>query len=278
MKNRKDFPIQSILFFYLICFLFRTVEYFFIRTDQSIIGEAFIHKLIGIFLFVIAVKILQYKWRDLGYCTERAILSVCFGLLLGVFVFGVAYGTELIMQMSAGNFPSLQFYVTSYAIQGNRGMQDGAIFILICILGNIINVIMEESVFRGLFVRLMEEKYSFALACIFSSILFGIWHIVQPLRNVLDGQQSFNGAMLSGLLLVVTSTLVGIQYAMLFKATGSLWLGMAMHFVNNAIINLLHVVTVTGFDELQTIRIAIAQTLSFIIALVIFRKRENKIK
>lgn len=270
MQNAKQHPIRFILLFYFVCFFFRAVEYLFIRTDQSIIGEAFIHKLIGIFLLAAAIRIIQYRWRDIGFCVDRTVRDICLGLILGGIVFTVAYGVEIIMQMSAGNAPSLQFYVTSYAIQGNRGMQNGAIFILVCILGNIINVIMEEGVFRGLFVRLTEEKYSFAKACIFSSVLFGFWHIAQPVRNVLDGQQSIPGAVMAGLLLVVTSTLMGIQLAMLFKITGSLWTGMAAHFVNNAIINLLHVVTVTGYDELQTVRIAIAQTLSFVIVLVLF--------
>jgi len=57
---------------------------------------------------------------------------------------------------------------------------------------------------------------------------------------------------------------------MLFKMTGVLWVGLAAHFVNNVIVNLLHVVTASGVDELQTVRITIAQTLSFIAVLIIF--------
>jgi hypothetical protein len=190
VQKLKQRPLLFILLFYFICFLFRDVEYLFIRTDQSIIGEAFIHKLIGIFLLAAAIRLLQYRWRDIGLCAAKAGHGICLGLLLGAVVFAVAYGTEIIMQISAGNAPSLRFYVTSYAIQSNRGMQEGIIFILICIMGNIINVVMEEGVFRGLFVRLAEEKYSFATACIFSSLLFGFWHLAQPIRSVLDGRTS----------------------------------------------------------------------------------------
>lgn len=270
MQNAKQQPVRFVLLFFAVCFVFRIIEYMFIRTDQGIIGEAFIHKLIGIFMLAMAVKLLQYAWADIGLRAQQIIRHIFLGLLLGGVVFTVAYVTEILMQMFAGNTPTLQFYVTSYAIQGNRGMQDGTIFILMCIVGNIINVVMEEGVFRGLFLRLMEEKYSFAKACIFSSVLFGVWHIAQPLRNAIDGTQSLMGAIMSGLLLVVTSTLLGIQYSMLYKITGSLWAGMAAHFVNNAIINLLHVVTTAGVDELQTVRITIAQTLSFIIVLIFF--------
>jgi len=278
MRNAKQHPITYILLIYLICFLFRAIEYLFFRTDQSIIGEAFVHKLIGIGLLALVVRQLQYGWRDIGFRTAQKTRGICFGLLFGSAVYAVAYGAEIIMQISAGNAPALRFYVTSYSIQGNQVMQDGATFILICMLGNIINVVMEEGIFRGLFVRLAEEKYSFAIACIFSSMLFGFWHIAQPVRNVLDGVQSLSGAFMMGLMLVATSALGGIQYVMLSKITGALWVGMAAHFVNNAIINLLHVVTATGSDEMQTIRIAIAQTLSFIIVFVLFLFHCNRSK
>jgi membrane protease YdiL (CAAX protease family) len=86
---------------------------------------------------------------------------------------------------------------------------------------------------------------------------------------------------MSGILLVTTSTLLAIQYCMLFKVTGSIWAGMAAHFVNNASVNLLHVSAATGIDQLQTARIAIAQSLSFAVVLVFFllylrRKKQGR--
>lgn len=281
LRNGKAHPIRFISLLYVLCLVFRGIEYFVIRTDQSIVGEAFVHKLIGIALLAVAIWILQYNWADIGFCPEQAIKGTLLGLLLGGGAFAVAYGAELFIQAASGNTPIFQFYVTSYAIQGNRGMQEGFLFILICIVGNIINVVMEEGVFRGLFLRLMEEKHSFVKSCLFSSILFGVWHIVQPVRNVLDGEQSVIGALMSGILLVTTSTLLAIQFCMLLKITGSIWAGTAAHFVNNVSINLLHVSTATGVDQLQTVRIAIAQTLSFVVVLVLFllyirRKKRTK--
>ena len=279
MINIKKHPIRLILLFYFICFAFRFIEYIFIRTDESIIGEAFIHKLIGIALLAVAIRLLQYKWSDIGLRARSAIKGIISGLLFGGVVYAIAYCSEILMQISAGNTPSLQFYVTSYTAQGNRAMQNGVLFILICIVGNIINVVMEEGIFRGLFVRVAEEKYSLMKACLLSSFLFGIWHIMQPLRNVLDGAQSPMGAFMLGLMLVGTSMLGGIQYVLLYKLTESLWVGMAAHFVNNTIVNLLHIATVSGVDELQTVRITIASTLSFIVVLIAFlykKRKENR--
>lgn len=267
-------PIRYVLTIYLLCFIFRAIEYLFIRTDQSIIGEAIIHKLLGIVVLGIAVWCLQYHWRSVGFAANSALRGIALGLGLGCGVMFLGYGVELLLLSNGGEAFSLRFYPTSYAVQGNRALQDGLWFVVLCIVGNIINVVMEEGIFRGLFMRMIEEKHTFLKACIVSSILFGLWHIAQPIRNLLDGEQSLVGAAMTALLLVGTSALGGIQYCMLVKITGSLWAGMAAHFVNNTSVNLLHVVTITGVDEMQAIRITIAQTLSFITVLVIFIVRK----
>ncbi len=270
MLNIKQRPIVFILLFFFVCSVFRAIEYFVIRTDQSIIGEAFLHKLIGIGLLAAAIHFLGLRWSDIGFRAESALKGVCYGLVFGVAVFAVAYSVEMLINYLAGNMPSLQFYLTSYTVDGNRAMQGGVTFILICILGNVINVIMEEGIFRGLFIRLAEQKYSFLKACIIASLLFGFWHIAAPVRNVVDGVQSPMGAFMMGLMLVGTSILAGIQYVMLYKMTGALWVSMALHFVNNTSVNLLHVVTTSGADEMQTIRLTITGTISFIIVFVMF--------
>ena len=48
---------------------------------------------------------------------------------------------------------------------------------------------------------------------------------------------------------------------------------MADHSFNNTIINLLHVITISGADELQVISISIGQSVSFLIVLFIYWKR-----
>ncbi len=269
-------PIPFIFMFYVLCFAFRAMEYFLLRTDQSIIGEAFIHKLAGIFLLAAGASFFRYSWTEIGFSSQKVFRGILLGALLGIVVFAAGYGGEILMQWASGNSPVLKLYVSSYSITGNRSMEHGLLFLLICVAGNIINVIMEEGVFRGLFIRLSEERHSFPAACILSSVLFGIWHIMQPVRNAIDGSQSMGGAFMAGLVLVVTSTLLGIQFCMLCRLTGALWAGMAAHFVNNTTVNLLHVVTASGVDELLPIRITIAQTLSFLIVLCFYISRYKK--
>lgn len=266
--NTKWKTTITILVIYLICFAFRALEYFVIRTDQTFLGEAFIHKLIGIGLLILAIKVFRYSFAEVGFKTGKAFYDILKGLAFGLATFFIAYGVELIIVASTGNLKGLELYVSAYSVDGNVGHQTDFYFFVICIVGNIINVLMEEGVFRGLFQRMLNSHYKFVIAAIIASVLFGVWHIMSPLRNYLDGNQSLGGFIAQSCLLIGTSALVGFKFAMMGKLTGNLYMAMGDHFVNNTIVNILHVVSNSEADQFQVIRITIAQSLSFTVILI----------
>lgn len=258
-------PLLTVLAIWGLCIIFRCIEYFIIRTDKTIIGEAILHKIAGIAVLCIVSKMLSFSLEYLGFTRKDAIKHLFMGLLFGAAVFILGYGTEMLFAALQGNFQSLQLYVSSYAIDKNIGNQTGLLFFLICVTGNIVNVVMEEGVFRGLFQKVLQQKYSFTAAAIIASLFFGLWHIVGPIRNYADGISSMGGMVANILMLVITSSIGGIKFAMITRLTGSLYMAMGDHFVNNTIVNILHVMTFTGADELMVVRIAIAQTISFLV-------------
>lgn len=278
MNTTQKNPIRFILLFFVAALTARVADSLLLRTDESIIGELFTHKLLGIILMGWAIYHLRIKWRDIGFNSKRFGKGILIGLGLGILVYTIAYAAEYIAELASGESPSLQFFTTTYNVTGNTEMQSGVFFVLICIAGNIINVIMEDGVFRGLFLRITKDKLSFAKSMLISSALFGIWHGIMPLRNYLTGEQSGGGAMMSALMLVLTSFIFGIVLCLLCKTEGSLWAGMTIHFINNASVNLLHIVTSSGTDNMQTIRITIAQTILFIIVVVWYVKKAIKQK
>ena len=157
---------------------------------------------------------------------------------------------EIAVLLSQGNFLGLDFYVSAYSVNGNIGQQRGFLF-------------------------LFERKYSFIKAALFSSLLFGFWHIMAPFRSLLDGEMSLTGFWINSLILVLTSFLIGLQFALMAKMTGSLYMGMAVHFVNNTVVNLLHVLSKNGTDPLLSLRITVAQTLSFLVLLIYYQTRKR---
>lgn len=281
MNNQRHF-LRSVMAVYFLCFLFRIIEYFVVRTDSTIFGEAFIHKIIGIIILFAVTYIFSYTKKDIGFARSGKVKKLLWGLCLGAVFYSLSYVLEIMLLQRAGNFKRLEMYVTSYSVNGNIGNHKELIFFLICIIGNVINVVMEEGVFRGLFQKILEQKYKFITSAIIASVLFGVWHVVGPIRSYSDGLSSTNQLIINILILVFSSTLVGFKYALLTKLTGSIYMAIGDHFVNNTIINMLHVISTTGADELQVLRISIAQSVSFLAVLVFYlvcKKRlvkENK--
>ena len=274
IKGRKIWSV--VIFTYVLCYGFRIFEYFVLRTDQTWVGEAIVHKLIGIVILIVVAKSAKFNASQIEFVKEKVFTNIIKGLLFGCAVFLIAYVTEIFIVISQGKIHSVQFYVSAYDVNRNIGYQTELLFFVICIVGNIVNVVMEEGIFRGLFQKLLEQKYSFVASAIISSILFGFWHMMGPIRNYADGAMSLNGMIAYMAMLGITSALVGFKFTLLSKMTGSLYMAMGDHFVNNTIVNLLHVVSDTGADELMFVRVSIAQAISFIIVLIWYMKTQKR--
>ena len=264
--NKKYIPIFLIGFF-LILYALRLMDAFILRTDQGPIGELFTHKIIGIVLLVAVVYFLRLKWVDVGFKWNLFGRGILIGIAIAAPAYITAYVVEIIIAAVQGKSPSFQFYATSYNITGNTSLSGGIWIIFIVIIGNIINVIMENSIFSGIMISVGEKRHSFFFANgFYSSFLFGLWHSMMPLRNYVDGSQSLTGAVLTALMFLGSSFLFSVQLGMQFKqANSSLWDGMTVHFINNVSVNLFHVVFTNGTDSNPTMRLAIAQTIMFII-------------
>ena len=268
MINTKRKALSVVLIIYLICFMFRILEYFILRTDRTFWSEAFIHKLIGIAVLFVVIKHFDFTFKEIGFTKSKTILYILKGLTFGLVIFVLAYSAEILVLALHGNFKTLALYVSAYSVDGNIGHQTALVFFAICIIGNIINVVMEEGMFRGLFPKLLEHKYTFIISAVIASVLFGIWHIMAPIRDYYDGTMSMSGFIANSVMLVITSALVGFKFAIMTKLTGNLYMAMGDHFVNNTTVNILHVISTSGTDELMILRISIAQSVSFIIVLI----------
>lgn len=70
---------------------------------------------------------------------------------------------------------------------------------------------------------------------------------------------------------------MGIKWGVLYRMTGNIWIGLGDHLFNNTVAtNMLHVISPTGADELQIVRIMAAQLLSFAFVLAAYRGRNKK--
>ena len=248
-----------------------------LRMDETFFGENFINKLFGIFILWLTLRILQWKWNEIGFTGNGLVRGLVLGFLLAAVVFFVAYAIEAIILKAQGNTVQFGFFTMGFSLTGVAEIHRGIGFILMCVFFNIVNVIMEEGTFRGLFYKILRTDHAAKAAVLIQALLFGIWHVVTPLHNLIDGDINLIGFIGLSIGYIVLAGIMGIKWALMYRMTGSLYAGMADHFFNNCIAtNLLHLSTESGTDELMIVRVLIAQLLSFAVVAAFWMRRKNR--
>ena len=278
-KNIKCKSTNLCMIIFTFCLLVRFVEYFFIKTDQTVIGENVLHKVVGIILLALVLKRVNLSWSNIGFQRDGFVSGILKGLLLGSVCFAVSFGLELGILALQGNSAHLEIYISSFSLTGSQIKNTDFVFFLLCVLFNIVNVWMEEGVFRGLFIRTLSETKPFMQANYIAAFLFGVWHIVMPIRSCINGEMSFAAMILMGIGYIILAEIMGIKWGILYRITGNLWAGLGDHLFNNTVAtNMLHVVSLKGADELQIVRIMAAQVISFAVVLAIHTYRTTKVR
>ncbi|MFG6357179.1 MAG: CPBP family intramembrane metalloprotease [Acetatifactor sp.] len=276
-RNTKYKSANLCIAIFMLCLAVRFVEYFLIETDKTIIGENVFHKSVGIILLTLALKRIKLSWSDIGFQRNGFVSSTLKGLLLGSVCFTVSYGVELAILALQGNPAHLEIYISGFSLTGSPLRNTDFIFFMLCVVFNVINVWMEEGVFRGLFIKILAETKPFMQANFIAAFLFGIWHIVMPIRSYIDGEMSLAAMVMLGIGYIILAGIMGIKWGLLYRVTGNIWVGLGDHLLNNTVAtNMLHVVSQEGADELQIVRIMVAQIISFAFVLAIYRRKKRK--
>ncbi len=272
-KIRKN-PVAAVWIIFGILILVHGFEAIAVRMDETVAGENFINKIFGILVIFFVLRILGWKWRDIGFTGRNFARCIGTGLLLALVSFALAYSVEILILKLQGHDIELGVFTTGFSLTGASEIRKGAGFIIVCIFFNIINVIMEEGTFRGLFYRIVKISRPKSYALYLQAILFGIWHIVTPLHNLIDGDIGVGAFIALGIGYIILAGMMGIKWGLLYRLTGSLYAGMADHFFNNCIAtNLLHVLTEESIDEMMIVRVLIAQLMSFALIWVLWTKK-----
>ena len=172
-RNTKYKPDHLCIAIFTLCLSVRFVEYFLIETDNTAIGENVLHKVVGIIILALVLKRVNLSWSDIGFQRNGFASGILKGLLLGSVCFIISYGLELAIFILQGNPAHLEMYISSFSLTGSQIKNTDFVFFLLCVLFNMINVWMEEGVFRGLFIRQSHLCRRILLPHFY--LVFGIW-------------------------------------------------------------------------------------------------------
>lgn len=113
--------------------------------------------------------------------------------------------------------------------------------------------IVEEMVFRGIMMTVIEKRFHKKIAIIVPSLLFGLVHIIGMKMDIL-----------SAILVIFAGTMVGIMFSLIASETKSIWNSAIVHAVWNIVIVGGIISIGTEFDE-YSLYSYILNTKSFIL-------------
>jgi membrane protease YdiL (CAAX protease family) len=189
---------------------FRTLK----QSELEIPFSITVVTLIGIALSVAASVLLvglvfrRLTLAEIGFRPapiQWVLLAAGIAIPLAVVRIAVAAGVVLLWPESAAGAEAVGQMLSS----GTDPIAIGMLFLLVGILGPL----YEETLFRGFFFSWMRNRWSFWPAAIFSSALFGIFHL-----NIPQGVSAF---------------ILGLALAWLFEKSRSLWPSIMLHVVTN---------------------------------------------
>lgn len=276
--RRTSNTLIKIAVLFCLCSLVEYIEFLFVRTDQTIFADNIGTKIFCILAIVFMLNHSNLRFSNIGFRTKRMMKSIVSGLALGMVTFGISYLVEILILQSWGNRVSLEFFITNFALTGaTTQVTVTATAFFICITVNILNVLAEEGLFRGIILKLGADRFGFVKANWIQAALFGVWHIVMVVLSVYDGHMNMSSAIVMAIGYVILAGILGLEWGMCVSISGTLWVGISEHFFNNFIGNTLHVVTESGTDELQIARIILSNVLSLAIVCSInsYMKRKS---
>jgi len=266
----EHYPVQTAYALVFSLFLLRIVDVFIIRSDE-LFGEQVLTKVVGLILIFTYVWFVKGNLTGVGFHSRNWIFCLLLGMCIMVVGLFIGYGVEWLYLYGKGLAPSILVEPQGNTIAPEYATSNGVHFTLTLLGGNIINSFVEEGLFRGILITHLGSRMSLIKANIIQAILFGIWHIVWPLRDFADGRTTLLAALWTSAGYILLAGLIGYAWGYFYQKTNSLWTSWSAHTLNNSAINLVHIATPIGAPSTLGMQVLVS-TLIVVASLPIVRK------
>ena len=113
-------------------------------------GKIYSASIFALLMIYLCLEDRKLTWRSIGLRRSGITKGMILGFSIGIITFTASYLVEFILLLILGKSPGLVFTSPVFPDQPDTTKLTVSA-ILICIAGNIINVLAEEGLFRGLF-------------------------------------------------------------------------------------------------------------------------------
>jgi membrane protease YdiL (CAAX protease family) len=162
---------------------------------------------LGVYLFVVRRR--QVGWSALGF-RPPPLLALVLAPLIAIIQLGAAAAVNAAILALTGQFENPQLE----AISGGQGFAWTNFVIMLVLVGGVAPVV-EETVFRGVLYGRLRTRMPLVAAVLVSAAVFSLAHVIPILLPALF--------------------VVGIILALAYELSGSLWLSILLHSLQNSL-------------------------------------------
>lgn len=180
-----------------LCAILRVADVFIIRSDEWL-GEQVLTKVVGFALVVAYVRLSGRGLARLGFLatTARAVFGV--GLAYTAAVMALAFVATAGLLMMQGPAPRFVFGLGAVDLRPDQALGVALMPVAALVAGNIVNALMKERLFRSTLLTHFSQIMMAGRANAVPAVLFGLWHLVRPLRAAIDGDMAPAAALSFG--------------------------------------------------------------------------------
>lgn len=211
-----DYILQIILVLYLMVF-YNLIAHKVLHDKHQLAFSVFMSAVI----IVVGLRYLNLSFEDLG-----------FNNFLYGFLIGGLFSIILALLITLGS--NIKFTKSFFEDSRVLGVKPKRMLKKTLIDIPITTVFFEEILFRGLLLGYFLTKTGTLNAVMFSSLLFGIWHILPALNYAKTNSKAKGLPILTVMGTVLFTSLAGLFFSFLRVISGSIIAPMMIHYVSNS--------------------------------------------
>jgi membrane protease YdiL (CAAX protease family) len=236
-------PIVVSLAFFLLVIALRSIDLFVLTLDEFP-DQTIVSRVLGFLLVLMFLLVLRKPISSIGLHARNFDKAFLTGALSLLILYATLYAVQFFELSIAGESPRLVFA----AIDHETGAMGGLFFTSFYLFGQIVNALMEESIFRGVMLPHFMLRVRFWKANLLQAFLFGLAHLVWPLSSWISGQVTAGEAIGEAAALMFATTVGGLIFGYLYYRTNSLWTAVFAHLIDNVIGLFFHIQTVNQLN------------------------------
>lgn len=264
-------PVFVSLVFFVAVIILRYAE-IYIPVLNTLPDKAMASRILGFLLVLGYLWMLRRPIQSIGLHGRNIGKAFLIGGFSLIILYVVLYTIQFISLGNAGETPRFVFG----AINKETAIMGSLYFTLFYLFGQIVNAFMEESIFRGVILPNLMQRFKVGQAITLQALLFGLAHLIWPLNNWMNGRVTTGEAMADAGMLFISTTLGGLVFGYLYYRTGNLWTAIFAHFVDNVVGLFFHIQTANRLNaETDILMIASLGFLALVVLVKVAAKRLN---